>query len=54
MRIVRLVGVAVGIAVGLGLAAGFGYVAWVLRLWLRADAARNGPLSAAPPRRFAA
>ena len=54
MRIVKVVGVAVGVAAGLGLAAGIGYVAWVLRLWLRADAARNDPLSGARSRRFAA
>jgi hypothetical protein len=54
MRIVKVVGVAAGIAAGLGLVAVLGYVAWVLSLWLRADAARNGPLSTARSRRFAA
>jgi len=54
MRIVRVVGLALAVAAGLGLAAGIAYVTWVLRLWLRADAARDGSVSAVDSRRPAA
>ncbi len=42
MRILKIVALVLAVPTGLALSMSLAYLAWLLRLWLRADAARPG------------